>query len=157
MVEVKELPFIESQKILNHFQLLENSYGIDWYDCEHEDAHYIWLLENIDEPLGFLSYKVLITPNKVDLIYIVKIYVLKSHRGENATLIDDERVSEILFRQIYRKGVNILTLESAHEKLDAYYKKLGFRYNKDMSDYLGLIIGTRGQIMARFIKQNELS
>ena len=120
MVEVKELSFIESKKYLHLFQKLENSYGADWYDAEDEGSRYIWLIEDINKPLGFLSYKVLVLPNRIDFVYIVKIYVLKSHRGNNPILFEDERVSKILFRQIDKKGVDILTLEYACENLDFY-------------------------------------
>ena len=120
MVEIKELSFFDSQSYLNRFQLLEKAYGADWYGAEDENATYIWLIEDINKPLGFLSYKVLILPNRIEFVYIVKIYVLKSHRGNNPILFEDERVSKILFRQIDKKGVDILTLEYACENLDFY-------------------------------------
>lgn len=124
MVEIKELFYEESRGLLYKFQVSEKAYGTEWY--EDEEATYIWLIEDIKQPLGFLSYKVLIAPNKIDFIYVVKIYVLKSHRGTNPILIDDERVSKILFREIDKKGVNFLTLESACERLDLHYQKFGF-------------------------------
>jgi len=148
-VEIRESTFENSRELLAKFQRLENSYGADWYDCEEESAKYIWLIENIENPLGFLSYKVLVLPNQIDFIYIVKIYILKSHRGQNPTRIEEERVSEILFRQIDRKDVNILTLESACEELDVYYQSLGFKYNEEMSEIFAKVIGTREQIMYR--------
>ena len=83
------------------------------------------------------------------LSYIVKIYVLEDYRGEIPILIEDERVSEILFRQINRKGVNILTLESACDKLDNYYESLGFKYNEDISNIFSSIIGTKEKIMVK--------
>ena len=134
---IKELSYEESKEYLYKFQIKEKSYGTDWYDCEDENATYIWLIEieNINEkPLGFLSYKKMILPIKVGFIYIVKIYTLYTHRGEKPTLFNGNRVSEILFNEIDRKGINILTLESACEKLDIYYKSLGFKYNKEISD-----------------------
>ena len=157
MIEIKELNFKNSEQLLDRFQRLENSYGADWYDCEEERAKYIWLIEDIENPLGFLSYKVLLHPNKIDFIYIVKIYVLKNYRGKNPKLIEEERVPEILFRQIDKKGVNILTLESACEKLDIHYERFGFEYNEEMSDFFAPIIGTNEQIMTKFIKEPELS
>jgi len=149
MIQITELSFLESKKLLYTFQKLEKSYGADWYDCEEEDASYIWIIENIDNPLGFLSYKVFLHPNQRDFIYIVKIYVREAHRGENPILIDNRRVSKILFREINKKDVDLLTLESADEKLDKYYKKLGFQYNADISREIASIIGINEQVMYR--------
>ena len=143
------MSFIESEKYLDDFQKLENSYGADWYDCEYKSAKYIWLIENIENPLGFLSYRVLVLPNKIDFVYIVKIYTLNTHRGKNPILVEEERVSEILFRQIDRKDVNILTLESACEELDSYYKSLGFKYNEEISQVFAQEIRTTEPIMYR--------
>ena len=157
VVEIRESTFENSRELLVKFQRLENSYGADWYDCEEERANYIWLIENRDNPLGFLSYKILVLPNKKDFIYIVKIYVLKSHRGQNPTLIEEERVSEILFRQIYRKGIKFLTLESACEKLDVYYESLGYEYNEEISSEFSSTIGTGGLMMTKIIREEELS
>jgi len=131
---IKELSYEESKEYLSRFQQEEKSYGADWYDCEdHPNATYIWFLsvESISEkPLGFLSYKKMILPNKVDFVYIVKIYALHTHRGEHPILFNGKRVSEILFDEIDKKGVNILTLESACEKLDIYYEGLGYIFSK---------------------------
>ena len=157
MVEIKELSFFDSQSYLNRFQLLEKAYGADWYGAEDENATYIWLIEDINKPLGFLSYKVLILPNRIDFVYIVKIYVLKSHRGNNPILVEDERVSKILFRQIDRKDVNILTLESACKELDVYYKSLEFKYNEEISNKFSKIIGISEKIMYKQKKDIELS
>ena len=156
MIEIKELNFENSEQLLYKFQRLEKSYEVDWYDCEEEDANYIWVIENIENPLGFLSYKILLHPNQIDFIYIVKIYVLENYRGRNPQLIENERVSEILFRQIDRKGVNILTLESI-EILEIYYKRLGFKKNQEMSTFFAPIIGDNRKIMTKFIKEPELS
>jgi hypothetical protein len=149
VVKIKELVFEDSKQFLDKFQKLENSYGTDWYDCEDKEAKYIWLIKDIENPLGFLSYKILLHPNQKDFIYIVKIYVLEDYRGKIPILIEDERVSEILFRQINRKGVNILTLESACDKLDNYYKSLGFKYNEDISNVFSSAIGTKEKIMVK--------
>jgi len=159
MIDIQEFSFMESRELLSIFQSLNNSYGADWYNAEMEEAKYIWVTEDIQNPLGFLSYKVLIHPNQIDFIYIVKIYALSTHRGDNPILIKEERVSEILFRQIDRRGINILTLESACEELDVYYKNLGFEYNKEISDEFAKVIGTREEIMYRKKKdiQSELS
>ena len=149
MIEIKELVFEDSKQFLDKFQKLENSYGADWYDCEDKEAKYIWLIKDIENPLGFLSYKILLHPNQKDFIYIVKIYVLEAYRGKIPILIEDERVSEILFRQINKKGVNFLTLESACDKLDNYYESLGFKYNEDISNVFSSIIGTKEKIMVK--------
>jgi len=157
---IKEISYINSREYLSLFQAEEKSYGTDWYDCEDENATYIWWIdvtEVNEKPLGFLSYKILILPNKIDFVYIVKIYVLKSHRGENPILVEEERVSLILFREIERKGINILTLESACETLDDYYKSLGFEYNEDISNIFANEIGTREQIMYRKAEDINLS
>ena len=61
-------------------------------------------------------------------------------------------MSEILFREIAKKKINILTLESACEKLDIYYKDLGFRYDADTNNMFSSIIGTSANIM---LKQNQ--
>ena len=151
MIDIQNLDFFNSKFLLNKFQALENSYGMDWYDCEDENTEYIWILEGIDNPLGFLSYKILSHPNQIDFIYVVKIYVLEDYRGENPRLIEEERVSEILFRQIDRQGINILTLESACERLDTHYEKLGFKYNKDVSGIFSSIIGTTQKILVRMV------
>ena len=58
MIDIQNLDFFNSKFLLNKFQALENSYGMDWYDCEDENTEYIWILEGIDNPLGFLSYKI---------------------------------------------------------------------------------------------------
>ena len=151
MIDIQNLDFFNSKFLLNKFQALENSYGMDWYDCEDENTEYIWILEGIDNPLGFLSYKILSHPNQIDFIYVVKIYVLEDYRGEDPRLIEEERVSEILFRQIDRQGINILTLESACERLDTHYEKLGFKYNKDVSEIFSSIIGTTQKILVRMV------
>ena len=151
MIDIQNLDFFNSKFLLNKFQALENSYGMDWYDCEDENTEYIWILEGIDNPLGFLSYKILSHPNQIDFIYVVKIYVLEDYRGEDPRLIEEERVSEILFRQIDRQGINILTLESACEILDTHYEKLGFKYNKDVSGIFSSIIGTTQKILVRMV------
>ncbi len=149
MINIQNLDFSNSKPLLDRFQILEKSYGMDWFDCEDENAKYIWVVEDIENPLGFLSYKILPHPNQIDFIYIVKIYVLEDYRGENPRLIEEERVSEILFRQIDRQGINILTLESACERLDTHYEKLGFKYNKDVSEIFSSIIGTSEKIMVK--------
>jgi len=157
---IKELSYEESKEYLSKFQQEEKSYGADWYDCEDGSAIYIWLIEigYINEkPLGFLSYKKMILPNKVDFVYIVKIYALHTHRGENPTLFNRKRVSEILFDEIDKKGVNILTLESACEKLDIYYKSLGYIFSKELSDEFARVIGTREEIMYRIKNNIKLS
>lgn len=151
MIDIQNLDFFNSKFLLNKFQALENSYGMDWYDCEDENTEYIWILEGIDNPLGFLSYKILSHPNQIDFIYVVKIYVLEDYRGEDPRLIEEERVSEILFRQIDRQGINILTLESACERLDTHYEKLGFKYNKDVNGIFSSIIGTTQKILVRMV------
>lgn len=153
MIDIQNLDFSNSKFLLDRFQSLEKSYGMDWYDFDDENAKYIWIVEDIEIPLGFLSYKILPHPNKIDFIYIVKIFVLRDYRGETPKLIEEERVSEILFRQIERQGINILTLESACTKLDTHYKKLGFVYNKDLSGIFSSIIGTSEKIMVRIVDQ----
>ena len=157
MIDIQNLDFSNSRSFLKRFQILENSFGMDWYDCEDENAKYIWIIENIENPLGFLSYKILPHPNQLDFIYIVKIYVLEDYRGENPRLIEEERVSEILFRQIDRQGINILTLESACERLDTHYEKLGFKYNKDVSEIFSSIIRTTQKILLRMVNKSRKS
>lgn len=147
MPHIEELSYNNSKAHLLKFQLLENSYGADWYGADDKASTYIWLLENVKNPLGFLSYKKLILPNKVDFIYVIKIYVLKKYRDKNPILLDEERVSEILFRQIETKSVNILTLESSCKKLDVHYESLGFEYNKDNSKIFAQAINTNSKVM----------
>lgn len=151
---IRELSYQDSKSFIAYFEELENPspWSTDWVDVEEKNATYIWFLELediIEKPLGFLSYKILVLPNTLDFVYIVKIYVLKTHRGENPILIDNERVSKILFDEIDRKDVNILTLESACEDLDIYYKRLGFEYNVDISSKFATIISTREEILYR--------
>ena len=150
-MELQELSYDKSRELISIFESWEepSCFSIDWVDVHEPSATYIWLLEDIKEPLGFLSYKILILPNKIDFVYIVKIYVLKMHRGKNPILVEKERVSEILFRQIDRKGVDILTLESACKDLDRYYENIGFKYNKEISEIFANEIGTSEQIRYR--------
>ena len=77
MINIQNLDFSNSKPLLDRFQILEKSYGMDWFDCEDENAKYIWVVEDIENPLGFLSYKILPHPNQIDFIYIVKIYYLR--------------------------------------------------------------------------------
>jgi len=157
---IKELDYQNSREYLGKFQYFEKSYEADWYDCEDEKATYIWWIEvevTDEKPLGFLSYKQMISPNRVDFIYIVKIYVLHTHRGQEASLIDGERVSMILFRELVKKEVNILTLESACKDLDKYYETLGFMYIKDVNFEFTSIIGTEEKIMIKIQDRRLLS
>ncbi len=159
MIDIQELSFTESQEFISVFEFLEKPSfnGMDWVDVEDENATYIWLLEDIKKPLGFLSYKIILMPNQIDFIYIVKIYVLKTHRSKKPILIDGKRASMILFEQIYKKDINILTLESADEKLDIYYQKLGFKYNVELSKELSKVIDTRNrEIMYKIDKREEI-
>lgn len=151
MINIQNLDFSNSKPLLDRFQILEKSYGMDWYDYDDENAKYIWVVEDIENPLGYLSYKIMPHPNQIDFIYIVKIYVLENYRGKNPRLIEEERVSEILFRQIELQGISILTLESACSKLDIHYEKLGFKYNKDVSGVFSSIIGTTQKILVRMV------
>lgn len=141
------MSYLDSREYLYKFQTTEKSFGTDWVDAEEETANYIWLLENIHDPKGFLSYKVYILQNTDEFLYIVKIYVLNDYRGEEPILINDERVSQILFRELSNKGINILTLESADEKLDTYYESLGFKYNETKSKIYSEVIDIRGRLI----------
>ena len=85
------------------------------------------------------------------MAYIVKIYVLEDYRGTDAIPIEKERASKILLREIERKGFNILTLESAHEKLDQRYRELGFEYLEDFSREFASVLGTSEKIMYKRI------
>ena len=107
-------------------------FSTDWVDVEESRVKYIWLIEDMEKPLGFLSYRLFILPNKIDFIYIVKIYVLEAYRGVSPTFLEDRRVSEILFNEVDKRNVNILTLESSDKELDRYYESLGFEYNKEI-------------------------
>lgn len=151
MIDIQNLDFYNSRLLLSKFQASENSFCMDWYDCEDENAKYIWAIEGVDNPLGFLSYKVLFDSSINEYIYIVKIYVLSEYRGETPKLIEEERVSKILFRQIERQGINILTLESACEKLDDYYESLGFRNIQEVSDGFSQITGTHAKIIVKTV------
>jgi hypothetical protein len=165
MVDLGELSYQDSIELIKKFELLENPnpQSMDWSYIHESKATYIWLLEDSINPLGFLSYKILLHPNKTNFIYIVKIYVLKGYKkyegnkAEEPILIEGKKVSRILFEEIYKKGVNILTLESACEKLDIYYERLGFKKNKEMSDFFAPIIGTNEQIMTKLVKEPKLS
>ncbi|WP_419777761.1 GNAT family N-acetyltransferase [Malaciobacter marinus] len=151
MIKVKNLDYVNSISLLNKFQILEESYYSDWYDCDDENAEYIWAIDGIDNPLGFLSYKILFDSNINEYIYIVKIYVLSQYRGQTPILIEGERVSEILFRQIEKKEINILTLESACDKLDDYYESLGFRNIQEISNGFSQIKGTHAKIIVKTV------
>ncbi len=150
-ISIHELSFSGSKEFLGKFQLLENSYGADWYGAEDENADYIWLVENIDNPLGFLSYKLLVLPDKTGFVYIVKLYVLKEYRSTDPVLIEEERISVILLREMERKGFDILTLESACVALDKRYRVLGFEYIEDLSREFGSVIGTSEKVLYKRI------
>lgn len=162
MIKIEEFSYEDSRKYLYLFQRAEEQQrnrflGTDWYDCDDENATYIWLLNDLDEPIGFLSYKRIFLDDTKDFIYIVKVYVLKNHRGKNPILIEERRVSHILFQEIYQKGINILTLESADDKLDNYYKRLGFKYNEEISRILsGKIDSKNRQILHKIQKTNDV-
>lgn len=151
MIDIQNLDFHDSKFLLNKFQGLEKSFGMDWYDCEDENAKYIWVIKGVDNPLGFLSYKILFDSSIKEYIYIVKIYVLSQYRGKTPILIEEERVSEILFRQIERQGINILTLESACEELDDYYESLGFRNIQEVNIGVSQITGTHAKIIVKTV------
>ncbi len=151
MIDIQNLDFHNSRFLLNKFQGLEKSFGMDWYDCEDENAKYIWVINGVDNPLGFLSYKILFDSIIKEYIYIVKIYVLSQYRGQTPILIEEERVSEILFRQIERQGINILTLESACEELDDYYESLGFRNIQEVNNGFSQITGTHAKIIVKTV------
>jgi hypothetical protein len=151
VIDIQNLDFHDSRFLLNKFQGLEKSFGMDWYDCEDENAKYIWVINGVDNPLGFLSYKILFDSIIKEYIYIVKIYVLSQYRGQTPILIEEERVSEILFRQIERQGINILTLESACEELDDYYESLGFRNIQEVNNGFSQITGTHAKIIVKTV------
>ncbi len=146
-ISIPKLSYVNSREFLYKFQLVESSSYMDWYDCEVENANYIWLINDMVNPLGFLSYKTLVLPNQIGFVYIVKIYVLNQYRGRNPLLLEGERASEILLREIERKGFDILTLESACDALDKRYKVLGFKYIEDLSREFGSVIGTSEKIL----------
>lgn len=150
---IQELNFIDSKRYLDTFYFKEKPSCSDWYEAEESNAQYIWKFANIDIPIGFLSYKVYQLPNTKEFLYIVKIFVLKEYRGESPILIENERVSQILFREIERKGINILTLESADIKLDGYYKKLDYKKNEEMNRIISPIIGKKRDIMVKIINR----
>jgi hypothetical protein len=84
------------------------------------------------------------------------VYVLENYRGKNPILIKERRVSHMLFQEIYQKGMNILTLESADDKLDNYYKRLGFEYNEEISRILSDKIDSRNRQILHKIKNEYL-
>ncbi len=163
---IRELSYEKSIEFIKHFESLEqpNIQGMDWTEIYTKDAKYIWFLElddMIEKPLGFLSYTKYILYNQINFLYIVKIYVLKTHcqgaeKNENPILINGKKVSEILFEKIDEKDINILTLESASDNLDVHYRKLGFKYNTDISIEFSSRIDTKGRkIMYR--RKEEIS
>ena len=157
MLDIKELSYEESRGLISIFESLEEPVllSTDCVDVEESRAKYIWLIEDMKKPLGFLSYRLFILPNKIAFIYIVKIYVLGAYRGTSPILFEDRRVSEILFNEIDKRNVNILTLESACENLDRYYEGLGFKYNKEISDIFAKVIRTTEQI--RYRKKKDIA
>lgn len=162
----EELSYDDSRKYLYLFQREEERLlglkgqflGMDWYGCDDDkDTTFIWLLKDIDVPLGFLSYKPIFWDDTKDFIYIVKVYVLENYRGKNPILMEERRVSYMLFQEIDQKGINILTLESADDKLDNYYKRLGFEYNEEISRTLSNKIDSKNrQILHRIQKTNDI-
>ena len=39
MINIQNIDFSSSRPLLSKFQALENSNGMDWYDCEDENAN----------------------------------------------------------------------------------------------------------------------
>jgi hypothetical protein len=146
----RELPLNMSQEYLNIFESLEEPDGMDWFESD-EAERYIWLLDISNEkeiPIGFIGYNELKLNKDEDFFYIVKVYVLgkyKQYKNPNhVTRINGDKVFSILFRRIISKGKSIITLESAHEKLDKYYEKeLGFQYNYEVSEKFSEIISSK--------------
>lgn len=148
----KELSRDESQKYLDLFQRLEykdrcTSYA-NWYDSD--DANfYLWLVDSTDKveiPIGFIGYNLFALDNGEEFIYIVKFFISREYRTYNnpndIKLIEEEKASSLLFREIISKGKNIITLTSASKKLDTYYsKEYGFVYDEEICEKLANIVG----------------
>jgi hypothetical protein len=149
---IKELSRKDSEEYLDLFEALEykNSYpSCDAYD--NRDANfYIWLIDisNTNElPIGFIGYNIFVLSKKEEFIYIVKFYVFGAYKkymnpdGE-ATLINGEKASNLLFERVKLKDKNIITLTSASESLDEYYSiEYGFEFNDEISEKFAEIIG----------------
>ncbi len=165
-VIMRELSKPESQEYIDRFQRLEYSYRVastDWYGSE--DANfYIWLIDITSEPeipIGFIGYKVFALDDGEAFIYIVKFFVLKEYKKynnrSNVKLVEGEKVSSLLFKEIKSKGMNIITLTSANSKLDIYYTNAyGFTHNEQICGKLADIIGefSEGLLYLEVIKKN---
>lgn len=148
----EELSREESQQYLALFQKLEYKSRLpstDWYGGD-DASFYIWAVDITDGekiPIGFIGYDLFALSKDEEFIYIVKFFVLgeykKYYNKSVVKLIEGEKLSSILFKEIIAKGKNIITLTFANEKLkDHYNREFGFIHNKEISEKLADIVGT---------------
>jgi|GEM_PF-3873292 len=152
----KDLPKKESQEYLDQFQILEykdrcTNYA-NWYDSDNANF-YLWLVDTTDKieiPIGFIGYNFFALANGEEFIYIVKFFISREYRTydnpNDIKLIEEEKASSLLFREIISKRKNIITLTSANEKLDTYYsKEYGFVYDEEICEKLASIVGENAE------------
>lgn len=147
----KELSRKESQEYLDRFQQLEYHNRLSTMDWHGSDSanFYIWSIDitsGIEIPIGFIGYNFFALANGEEFIYIVKFFISREYRTydnpNDVKLIEEEKASILLFREIISKGKNIITLTSASKKLDTYYsKKYGFVYDEEICEKLANIVG----------------
>lgn len=141
----------KSQEYLDLFQKLEYQNRVpstDWDGGENANS-YIWLVDVTDGskiPIGFIGYDTLALPNGEEFIYIVKFFVFGKYKKYcnqgDVKLVEGEKVSSLLFKEVKSKGKSIITLTSASKKLDTYYQKeYGFIYDEKISEKLASIVG----------------
>lgn len=128
MIKFQELSYRDSSKFLYQFHQFEKKSYQDLYTDRKNDARYIWALENGENPIGFLSFNLFKLANhETQFIYIVKIYVTEKYKGKEAILIENDKISAILFKYIENKNIPILTLVPANDNLNNYYGRLNFK------------------------------
>lgn len=142
----------KSQEYLDLFQKLEYQNRVpstDW-DGGDDANFYIWAVDITDGgkiPICFIGYDLFALSKDEEFIYIVKFFILgeykKYYNKSVVKLIEGEKLSSILFKEIIAKGKNIITLTFANEKLKHYYnREFGFIHNKEISEKFADIVGT---------------
>lgn len=171
-MDVTHLTYKESGRLLHEFSVSERSNVREVATEWKNHANYIWIIKKalseneIDTGIGFLSYNIYPIADSIkSFIYIVKIHVLKDYRGDTPTLIDGKRASQILFDEVekiedeYSKSdIDIITLISANEELDKFYKDLGFKDLPEgkVTEEYSRKISTADPIMYRIKQKSEL-
>jgi len=160
VLRVVERNYRQSEELLKEFQITEKVFGCEWDDAEDENANYIWVVDIVESerPIGFLAYKLLYLREKTEFTYILKLFVLNEYRGENPILMEDERISKVLFNTVVRKGYKIVTLEPSCERLEEHYQEeFGFKYIETISKiFANVIDATKYRKILYWLEHDEV-